>query len=57
MDIYDRYVVNGAKSMRLFAGKDETFKLGEWKEWRAACEKEGKLLDTELFKKRAKIND
>ena len=54
MDIYDRYVIDCSESMKLFAGKDETFKFSEWKKWRAACEKEGKLLDAELFKKRAK---
>ncbi len=50
MDIYDRYIIDGAESMKLFAGKDETFKFSEWKKWRAACEKEGQLLDPESYK-------
>ena len=55
MDIYDKYIVDCAESMRVFAGDDESFKLGEWKAWRTACEREGKLLDPELFKSKKRV--
>ena len=54
MDKNKKAILDRMDSILLFAGKDKTFRLGEWKEWRTACEKEGKLLDPELFKKRAK---
>ena len=54
MDKYKKSVLDKLDSILLFSGDDKTFKLGEWKAWRGACEKEGKLLDPELFKKRTK---
>ena len=50
MDIYHKYIIDVAGSIKLFAGNDETFNMGEWRKWHNACLREGKILETELFK-------
>ena len=50
MDIYHKYIIDAAESMKYFAGDDKTFKYNRWKDWRDACIKAGKVLDTKEFK-------
>jgi len=50
MDKNKKAILDRMDSILLFAGKDKTFRLGEWKEWREACEKAGQLLDPESYK-------
>ena len=43
-----------AESMKIFAGEDDSFCLGDWRAWEAACMKEGRVLCPLSFKKLSK---
>ena len=49
-----RSIINDALSMKYFADGDKTFVLGEWREWRRACNIAGKALPPADFKKAAR---
>ncbi|MDO9535083.1 MAG: hypothetical protein Q7J85_07065 [Bacillota bacterium] len=42
--------VRSAKSMEIFAGGDETFNIGKWREWKDACQKAGETISPSAFK-------
>lgn len=46
-------IIRNAESMKVFAGDDETFNLGEWREWRNACIWDGYISPEEFKAKKA----
>lgn len=46
-----RDVLMKAESMRIFAGDDEAFNFGQWRDWHKACQAAGKMLAPTDFKK------
>ena len=50
MDIGQAIAIRRANSMKLFAGDDETFIFGDWRDWESACTDEGKTIPPSEFK-------
>jgi len=54
MDSLTNHALRYAESMRIFADGDKNIVFGQWREWKSACEKAGKLLPPEDFKSKTK---
>jgi len=50
MDANQVLTLRYAESMRVFADGDPTFIFGQWRAWKAACERGGRMIPPAEFK-------